>query len=152
MRESHLGCGSSVSHVEYGRMGHYHYFESCPFVSKVYFGTYGLCWLYDFYRGKQPLIYLSEQLEGNAFWLLLMSLILWFSFPSVCFIHSVYLYLVDWGQEVCQNTHSHAPWHSQQGQVNNECFVGFLMSRPWRQLRTDVDVLCDSKESPSTDI
>lgn len=128
-------------------MGNYHCFESPPFVvSKLYFGTHSLCWLCYFYRGKQPLIYLSEQLEGNAFWL-------WSSLWSFGF-----LFLANALCSLCTSSFGwlgagSLPEHTQPSSVAQPAkgrtrmnSAGFLMSRPWCQLTADGDFLLNSKE------
>ena len=48
---------------------------------------------------------------------------------------------LDGGRAACQHTHTACP-----GLDENECFAGFLTSRPWCQLTTDGDILLHSKE------
>lgn len=75
------------------------------FFSKLHFGTSRLCWWYYFSRGKQPLSYLSE-ITGKTFWLWVLSLILWFSFSSKCFVFALYSFIWLIGSGNAARTHT----------------------------------------------
>lgn len=149
-----------MSHLEWGKIGNHYYFESLPllFLNLILEHTASVdCVIFT--REKQALTYLSEQLEGSAFWLLVLSLILclfgcfcfsfcfFVCFSSKCFVFTLYIFIWLVGsRKSVRILKAVLCGMASQRQDKSEFFAGFFIPRPWYQLTSDGDLLLDSKE------